>query len=177
MDLNTPGMETWGLPLGSRLTRKLIPLRPEKQALDVIRRASGRLTSKQAEKTEDQQLREAAQDFEAVFLFQVLKQVRNTIHREDFLNGGVAEDMFTGMLDEEYAKVMARTGTTGLSNVLYQQLSRLNAGEVENNTRDGIMPHETVQSTELKQRLRDLQQEIKAANRAAAQAAAELILP
>jgi peptidoglycan hydrolase FlgJ len=170
MDLNIPGTDAWGLALGKPKSNMLMSqLRPEKQALDVVNAKAGRLTSKSSAAPEDEQIREAAQEFESVFLFQMLKQVRNSIHKEEegIMNGGMGEEMFTGLLDEEYAKVMANSNSTGLADVIYQQMSR-KAGIKP----DGLMPVETTQSATVVQgamedKMRTLVSEIESANRAA----------
>ena len=112
MDLNLPGNTWMPIDRGQSPERKLAAVRPEKQALEVIRQAGGRVTSPAAVETQDEKLRKTAEEFESIFLFQMLKQVRNAMHKEEFLNGGMAEEMFTGMLDEEYAKVMAKSRST-----------------------------------------------------------------
>lgn len=69
------------------------------------------------------ELRKAAKEFEAVFMSQLLKQMRSTVHKEEMFHGGAGEDIFTEMLDEEFAKKMSVRGT-GIADMLYQQLSR-----------------------------------------------------
>lgn len=174
MDLNIPGTDAWGLALGKPNKMLMSQLRPEKQALDIINAKAGRLTSTESAKPQDEQIREAAQEFEAVFLFQMLKQVRNSIHKEEgLMNGGMGEEIFTGMLDEEYAKVMAKTNSTGLTDVIYRQMNRKAGIKL-----DGLMLVETTQSATdvqgaVEQRMRDLVSEIEAANRAAAASAVD----
>ena len=70
------------------------------------------------------QLRKAAKDFEAVFMAQVLKGMRETVHKEDMFHGGPGEDMFEGLLDEEISKRMAGQGSLGIGDLLYRDLSR-----------------------------------------------------
>lgn len=169
MDLNIPGTDAWGLALGKPKSKLLTaPLRPEGGPIDVENAKAGRLTSRHSAPSQEQQIREAAQEFESVFLFQMLKQVRNSIHKEEgIMNGGLGEEMFTGMLDEEYAKVMAKSSSTGLADVIYQQMSR-QAGL----SSAGPMPVETTQSataiqTAMEQKVQALRNDIEAANRAA----------
>ena len=169
MDMNIPGTDAWEMALGKPKSNLLTSqLRPEKQALDIVDTRSGRLTSSESAKPQDEQIREAAKEFESVFLFQMLKQVRNSIHKEEgLMNGGLGEEMFTGMLDEEYAKVMANSNSTGLADVIYEQMSR-NAGIKP----DGLMPVESTQSATMvqgviEQKMRDLVSEIEAVNQAA----------
>ena len=70
------------------------------------------------------QLWKAAQDFEAMFLSQVLKQMRGTVHKEKLFHGGQGEDIFTEMMDEEFAQQMAKGESTGIAGMLYKQLAR-----------------------------------------------------
>ena len=173
MDLNIPGTNAWGMALGKPDSHLLAQLRPEKEALDIVNTKAGRLTSSHSAKPEDEQIREAAQEFESVFLFQMLKQVRNSIHKEEgMMNGGMGEEMFTGLLDEEYAKVMAKTNSSGLTDMIYQQMARAAGVDGPENP----MPVESTQSAAMvkgavESRLRDLRSEIEAANRAAAASA------
>lgn len=69
-------------------------------------------------------LYKACQDFEAIFIKQMLDVMRKTVHkRDDLLNGGMSQDIFEGMLYDEYAKKMAETAQFGLSDMIYRQLS------------------------------------------------------
>ena len=83
------------------------------------------------------------------------------------LNGGMGEEMFTGLLDEEYAKIMAKSNSTGLSDAIYQQMQRTTGIKPE-----GLMPVESTQSATavqgaMESKMRNLVSEIEAANRAA----------
>ena len=68
------------------------------------------------------QLKELTQEMESIFIYQTLKVMRRTVPKSEFLNGGMAEDIFQGMLDEEYSKKMSQASTLGLGQLLYEQL-------------------------------------------------------
>ena len=72
---------------------------------------------------EAEQLRKAAKDFEAVFMSEVLKGMRETVHKEDMFHGGAGEDMFEGLLDDEISKRIAGQGSLGIAEMLYRDLS------------------------------------------------------
>ncbi|GEM_PF-2358744 len=73
---------------------------------------------------DDARLREVTQEFEAIFIKQMLDSMRETRDSEaDLLHGGMAEEFFEDMLYDEYAKLMAKTGDFGLGEVLYRELS------------------------------------------------------
>src|SRR5271157_2222844 len=70
------------------------------------------------------ELYKASQDFEALFIKQMLDVMRKTIHKEDdLLNGGLGQDVYEDMLYDEYAKKMASTAQFGLADMIYRQLS------------------------------------------------------
>ena len=69
-------------------------------------------------------LYKACQDFEALFIKQMLDVMRKTIHKEDdLLNGGLGQDVYEDMLYDQYAKKMASTAQFGLSDMIYRQVS------------------------------------------------------
>ncbi len=70
------------------------------------------------------ELYKASQDFEALFIKQMLDSMRKTIHKEnDLLNGGLGQDVYEDMLYDEYAKKMAATAQFGLADTIYRQLA------------------------------------------------------
>ncbi len=74
------------------------------------------------DKTSD--LYKACQDFEALFIKQMLDVMRQTVNKQDdLLGGGPGQDIFEGMLYDEYAKKMAQTAQFGLAEMIYRQVS------------------------------------------------------
>jgi flagellar protein FlgJ len=69
-------------------------------------------------------LQKACAEFESLFLHQLLKQMRATVNRSGFLDGGPAGDMYTAMLDSHLARVVAAGGGIGLAAMLQQQLEK-----------------------------------------------------
>lgn len=115
---------------GKKLT---IPKSPSEDQMEIERKSSVRMTKPNSGLDEASRLKKVAEDFEAIFLFQVLKQMRNTIHKEEMFHGGVGEDTFTEMMDEELAKKIASRSITGISEMLFRQLSRqhgISSGEM-----------------------------------------------
>lgn len=71
-------------------------------------------------------LREAAREFEAVFLNQLLKSMRATVPENDLFNGGGATKFYQQMHDAELAMAMANTGSgLGISELIVRQLTPL----------------------------------------------------
>ena len=70
------------------------------------------------------ELYKACQDFEALFVKQMLDSMRKTVNKsDDMLGGGMGQDVFEGMLYDEYAKKMAQTARFGLADMIYRQVS------------------------------------------------------
>ena len=68
------------------------------------------------------QLREAAQGFESVFLQMLLKSMRSTVNKSGFLDGGKGEEIFTGMMDQNFAEAASRQGGgVGLAKMIVEQ--------------------------------------------------------
>ena len=73
--------------------------------------------------TDDEtRLLEACRDFEAIFLGELLKSMRKTVPQGGLLGNSFGQDVFQSMLDDEYAKSMASSRSTGLAEILFQQL-------------------------------------------------------
>ena len=114
----------WGIQQAQPPERFFELKRPAAGPVQVQRKPGGRVVGAGGDADEAAQLRKVAEDFEAVFLYQILKQMRGTIHKEEMFHGGPGEDIFTEMMDEEFSKRMAGNGTTGVAEMLFRQLSR-----------------------------------------------------
>jgi len=72
-----------------------------------------------------QALQRAAEEFEAIFLRQLVETMRKTVDNGGLLEKNPGEQLFEGMLDEEWARKLAGSGGSGsLSGILYRHLSR-----------------------------------------------------
>jgi flagellar protein FlgJ len=69
-----------------------------------------------------QQLKAVTQQFEAVFIQQMFKEMRNTIPDGGMIEKDNADDIYTQLQDAEAAKVMAQQGGIGLADLMLQQL-------------------------------------------------------
>lgn len=72
---------------------------------------------------EQVKLKKACQDFEAVFIGQIWKQMRNSTHL-DGVEHSKEEESYTSMFDQEFSVKMAESGGIGLSRMLYDNLSQ-----------------------------------------------------
>lgn len=69
----------------------------------------------------ESKLRQASQDFEAMFLHQLIKQMRATVPHHDPLRGK-GEEFWQSHFDMEMASVLARSGGIGLGDLIFEQL-------------------------------------------------------
>lgn len=69
------------------------------------------------------ELKKVSQEFEAIFLAHLLKVMRETIEDSRLLEGGFGKSIYTELFDQEVSLSLARRGTLGISNLLYQTLS------------------------------------------------------
>ena len=80
-----------------------------------------------------EQIQKSAQDFESVYLAQMLQPMFNTVEVDDTFGGGQAEETWRGMLVEEYAKQISKSGGIGLASVVGKEMLKLQ--EVANGTK------------------------------------------
>ena len=73
-------------------------------------------------KADDTRLREASNEFEAIFIQHMLKTMRKTSLESDFIKKSEGEKIFRSMLDEQYSILSAKSGRLGLGEMIYQQL-------------------------------------------------------
>jgi len=71
---------------------------------------------------DDPRLDAACAEMESLFLTHLLKEMRATVEKSGFIDGGQAEEIFTSLLDMELSKKMSAAGGIGLSAILLEQL-------------------------------------------------------
>jgi flagellar protein FlgJ len=67
-------------------------------------------------------LYKVSQEFEAIFIKQMLNVMRKSVSKTGLMDGGMAEEIFEDMLYDEYAQKMAESGSFGIANMIYKQL-------------------------------------------------------
>ncbi|HHX01558.1 MAG TPA: flagellar biosynthesis protein FlgJ [Firmicutes bacterium] len=67
-------------------------------------------------------LKDAAVQFESLFLQQMLKAMRDTVPESELFGKRNAEKLFQSMHDEQLAIEMAHAGGIGLSDMIYRQM-------------------------------------------------------
>jgi murein DD-endopeptidase MepM/ murein hydrolase activator NlpD len=67
-------------------------------------------------------IKAAAKQFESIFLHQVFKSMRATIPKDGMTGGGFGGEVFTDMLDQQYASIAANSSSFGLAQTIARQL-------------------------------------------------------
>jgi flagellar protein FlgJ len=74
--------------------------------------------------SERERLKQAAQQFEAIFVRQMLAAARSTDFGGDELFGGQGEDTFREMQDSQFARIASESGALGLGKSIEAQLAQ-----------------------------------------------------
>lgn len=64
-----------------------------------------------------------AQEFESIFVKMMLTEMRKSVDKAGLMDGGMAEDIFSDMLYDEYAASMSKNSGFGLADQVYLQLT------------------------------------------------------
>jgi len=73
---------------------------------------------------EETKLKEACQQFEEMFLTQMMKQMRKTAPQGGMFGGSQSEKQFEEMLDQERAKSWSQEGGVGLASMMFEQMKK-----------------------------------------------------
>ncbi|OFX01503.1 MAG: hypothetical protein A3E78_06830 [Alphaproteobacteria bacterium RIFCSPHIGHO2_12_FULL_63_12] len=74
---------------------------------------------------EQKKIADAAMDFEAVFIAQMLAPLFSSVETPAIAGGGKAEEFFKSLLQESYAKAMAERGGFGIADHVKSTLINL----------------------------------------------------
>jgi len=105
----------------------------------------------QAQQKTEKATRETATQFEALFIHEMLKSMRQTIEKSD-LNGSDAEDTFQEMYDRELSQQLAKRNTLGVADMLVKHLDRAKAPQPTFDAKAQPMPLNPVQESMTLQR-------------------------
>jgi Rod binding domain-containing protein len=86
--------------------------------------ATGDNAAAAASVTSGQNVDAVSQDFEAVFLTQMLGAMFEGDEFSAYFGGGTAGDVYKGMLLDQYGKSFAKAGGIGIASVVKQELLR-----------------------------------------------------
>lgn len=77
-----------------------------------------------ARNKDDRELKKACQEFEAIMLDMLFRQMKATIIKSGLVEEDPGREIFETMLDEELMEQASKRGSLGLADMLYKQLSR-----------------------------------------------------
>ncbi|MEJ1160984.1 rod-binding protein [Prosthecomicrobium sp. N25] len=72
--------------------------------------------------------RASAEEYEAVFLSAMMKQMFAGLETSGPFHGGQAEETWRGMLIDQYGKEMVRRGGIGVADTVYREMLRIQEG-------------------------------------------------
>ncbi len=78
-----------------------------------------------------QDAKEAAREFEAVFISEMIKPMFEGIETDKMFGGGKGEEIFRGMMIQEYGKEIADKNITGIQTQVMNKLIELQAVRTE----------------------------------------------
>ncbi|TVQ76247.1 MAG: flagellar biosynthesis protein FlgJ [Bradymonadales bacterium] len=91
-----------------------------------LQAASPRLPSADSLRSKSrEELKEAAKQFETMFMNLVVKQMRQAVPDSGLLGENSKVHFFQGMLDEEYSRLAGENKSNGLSQMIYQNLLKM----------------------------------------------------
>ncbi len=71
---------------------------------------------------------EAAQDFEAMFISQMLEVVWSTVPTDGPMSGGKGEEIFRSLMLQDVGKQMSKSGGIGMKSQIMAELIRMQEG-------------------------------------------------
>ena len=77
-----------------------------------------------AKNNDDKELKKACQEFEAIILNILYKQMKSTIVKSGLIEEDPGTAVFESMYDEQLMEQASKTGSFGLADMLYRQLSK-----------------------------------------------------
>lgn len=124
-------------------------LSSQSETTDLQNRLRGLRSGLQADKQQEQvKLKKACEDFEAVFIGQLWKQMRASVPKDGMLHSK-EEEQYLSMFDQELSLKMARSGGIGLSDMLFSSLSeRLAMASRDTETLRPLLPLKQAQKSE-----------------------------
>jgi Rod binding domain-containing protein len=96
----------------------------QSQTLEAVNAAKSSTDKKMSDK-DMKRFDEVSKDFEAMFVTEMMKPMFEQIKPDERFGGGKGEEIFSGMMLQEYGKMMAETGQLGIADSVKQELIRM----------------------------------------------------
>ncbi len=75
--------------------------------------------------TAQQNVEQAAKDFEALFVTEMMKPMFEGIKTDGAFGGGKTEEVFRGLMLQEYGKMVAETGQLGIAQAVKTEMIKM----------------------------------------------------
>ena len=75
-----------------------------------------------------QAMREKAEEFESIFLSQMLAPMMETVETDSMFGGGNSEKIYKSMMVQEFGKSITQSGGIGIADKVYSELLKLQEG-------------------------------------------------
>lgn len=138
MNINFPGMMDNALSRANEVQLRTLTTRvqnPSNTQTQHTPRAprrvvvEGHYVNQSDEQRTDKKLLKSCEDFESIFISQLMKEMRKTLNnKNNILHGGQAEEIFNDMLYDKYSQLASRQSDFGIARVMYDHLSTINRG-------------------------------------------------
>ncbi|HPV42484.1 MAG TPA: rod-binding protein [Spirochaetota bacterium] len=89
-----------------------------------VRDGGGHGADKSKHAAQEKRLWDACIEMESLLVGRMLKEMRKTVQKTGWMNGGFAEEIFEDMLYDEYALSLSRNSNLGMAKMLYDELKR-----------------------------------------------------
>ena len=74
--------------------------------------------------SEREKIAKVSEEFESLFTEILLKSMRKSVMKSEWLSGGNTEDIYRSMLDSEYAKISSQTRGLGLADAIEKEVAK-----------------------------------------------------
>jgi hypothetical protein len=91
---------------------------------DALRAGGPASTGKTKHEKLEKRLWDTCIEMESLLVGKMLKEMRKTVPKTGWMNGGFAEEIFEDMLYDEYAMSLSRNSNLGMAKMLYDELRR-----------------------------------------------------
>ncbi len=97
----------------------------KKQNNEFKQTIKNKIKSKGKEDTEDEELKKVSEEFEAIFVNLMFKEMKKAGFKSKLLDSGLGRDIFEDMYYRELAKTTAKRANLGIAEGVYRQLNKL----------------------------------------------------
>ncbi len=73
-------------------------------------------------KIDEKKLKKASEDFEALFINQLLQSMRRTVLKSKLLEDAPGKEVYQSLFDREISKKMAQKGALGVGKIIYRNV-------------------------------------------------------